>query len=106
MQKKTVDGLVAVLYSPGYGAGWFTFHKFKDLLFDPKVVEMVQCMHRGEISHLAIENYCKKLHGYANYRGAEDLKIAWLPQGTEFMIKEYDGDETIATKREVDWIMA
>ena len=42
MEKVIRDGQVAVLYSPGYGAGWFTWHGVEELLFDPKVVDMLE----------------------------------------------------------------
>ena len=102
MLKKIENGLVAVLYSPGYGAGWYTWHSVPELLFDPKVVDMVESNTTSE----TIELYCKEVYGDDCYLGARDLKVAWLPQGTEFMIQEFDGDETIITKREVDWISA
>ena len=42
MEKVIRDGKVAVLYSPGYGAGWYSWHDIEDLLYDPAVVEMVE----------------------------------------------------------------
>ena len=35
------DGYVAVLYSPGYGAGWYSWHRKEELLYDPTIVQMV-----------------------------------------------------------------
>ena len=36
------DGQVAVLYSPGYGAGWSTWNDFSGcLIFDSRIVELV-----------------------------------------------------------------
>jgi len=44
MNKVIVDGKVAVLYSPGYGAGWFSWHNVEELIYDPEVVKLVEKM--------------------------------------------------------------
>lgn len=41
MEKVINNGEVAVLYSPGYGAGWYTWGAPLELVFHPKIVEMV-----------------------------------------------------------------
>jgi hypothetical protein len=102
MQKKTVDGKVAVLYSPGFGAGWYTWHNIAELLFDPKVVDMVL----EKTSAETIELYCKTVYGDHYYAGACDLLVAWVPTGTEFVIDGYDGAETLTFKNETKWITA
>jgi hypothetical protein len=65
------------------------------LLFDPKLVEMVEQNRTNEIDadwvkeNLGIENvYCS---------GASDLTIHWLQIGTAFKIDEYDGAESLRT---------
>jgi len=41
------------------------------------------------------------------YRGGvEDLAVQWIPQGTAFRIHEYDGNESIEVKEEMDWVVA
>jgi hypothetical protein len=102
MQKKTVDGKVAVLYSPGFGAGWYTWHNVAELLFDPKVVDMVM----DKTSAETIELYCKTVYGDHYYGGASDLEVAWVPTGTEFVIDDYDGAETLQIKDNTKWITA
>ena len=102
MNKKTVDGLVAVLYSPDFGAGWFTWHNIAELLFDPKVVDMVL----EKTSAETIELYCRTVYGDHYYGGAEELTVAWVPPGTEFVIDDYDGAETITFKDKVTWVTA
>lgn len=43
LQKVIRDSKVAVLYSPGFGAGWYSWNtKHPQLLFHPKLVEMVE----------------------------------------------------------------
>jgi hypothetical protein len=102
MQKKTENGLVAVLYSPDFGAGWYTWHNVAELLFDPKVVDMVM----EKTSAETIELYCKTVYGDHYYAGSCDLEVAWVPTGTEFVIDEYDGAETITFKDKVTWVIA
>jgi hypothetical protein len=38
--------------------------------------------------------------------GAEDLAIQWVPVGTRFLIREYDGSESIVLEEELDLIIA
>ena len=103
MDKVIRDGKVAVLYSPGYGAGWYSWHNIKELLFDPAVVDMVE----NKVHTRTIENYCREKYGEESYLGgAENLKIMWLDIGTNFIIKEYDGSESIQLKEAIDWHVA
>lgn len=54
MEKVIRDGKVAVLYSPGYGAGWSTWcyndDLVKTLLFHPLIVEKVESGLEREIT--------------------------------------------------------
>lgn len=96
MEKVIKDGKVAVLYSPGYGAGWYSWNSdHKELLFHPKLVEMVENKKTDQID----EDWIEENLGIANVYcgGAKDLKILWLPVGTAFMVDEYDGSESIET---------
>jgi hypothetical protein len=99
MKKVIRDGKVAVLYSPGYGAGWSTWGN-EAMMYDPEVVALVEADRRDEIEALYQERYGENTP-YCG--GAEQLQIEWLPVGTEFRIKEYDGSESIEIKDEVDW---
>lgn len=87
------DGMVAVLYSPGFGAGWSTWaedeHK-EYLAFDPALVAAVLAGDRNKAAQIA------EAHDPNIYTGgARDLTVHWLPAGTVFEIEEYDGSETI-----------
>lgn len=87
--------MVAVLYSPGFGAGWYSWNQdYKELLFHPKLVEMVESGRAREINdEWVLENL-----GIDIYTGgAYSLKIEWLKEGTAFIIDEYDGSESIQT---------
>jgi hypothetical protein len=102
MKKLIRDGKVAVLISPGYGAGWYTWHDREELLFDPVIVEMVL-----EKRHDEIASYVDKTYGEVPYAdGTEDLTVKWIPEGAEFMIREYDGSESLLLKDNDYWIKA
>ena len=108
MEKVIRDDKVAVLYSPGYGAGWFTWHNREDLLYHPKLIEMVE---HGQQMLITTE-LCMELLGETDEDctlycgGAADLEIVWLPAGAEFQIDEYDGSESIVYKENEKWMTA
>jgi len=103
MQKKIKDGMVAVLYSPGFGAGWYSWHGNEELLYDPKLVDMVL----EKTSAKTIELYCEEVYGKNHYYGgAENLEVMWVSVGTPFRVEEYGGAETIAIRDEINWIVA
>lgn len=112
MEKVIRNDKVAVLYSPGYGAGWYTCNtKYPACIFHPKIVELVEQGKRDEItSELCEELFCSDKEpkdGYFYTGGACDLQIEWIEEGTEFEITEYDGFESISLKEEPDrWITA
>jgi hypothetical protein len=108
MDKVIRDGKVAVLVSPGYGAGWSTWAYRVDednpgfMLHDPTLVDMVE---RGA-SVEAIEAYVTAKHPDTYCGGADDLTIQWLPVGTAFRIHEYDGSESVEIRDDIIWNIA
>jgi hypothetical protein len=103
MNKKIKDDMVAVLVSTGYGAGWYSWHGIEELLYDPKLVDMVE----EKASAETIELYCEEVYGKNHYYGgAEDLEVMWLSVGTPFRIDEYGGAETIQIRDEINWMVA
>ena len=113
MKKVIRDGKVAVLVSPGFGAGWSTwvYHGGEGedyrghidfMLFDPTLVTMVE---RGD-SVEAIESYVTALYPHTYCGGADDLTVEWLPVGTAFRIHEYDGSETVEIRDDINWTIA
>jgi hypothetical protein len=93
MNKVIRDGKVAVLYSPRYGAGWYSWNNtFPQCLFEPKIVEAIE----SGYDTAQLEKLAHELFGDDFYAGgARDLVIKWLPEGTPFRVHEYDGSETI-----------
>ena len=96
MEKVVRNGLVAVLYSPEYGAGWSTWNNREEgemLLFHPLLVSWVESGKKEPIK----EVLAKITPNYESIctLGAQSLKIEWLAQGTSFEVKEFDGYESI-----------
>lgn len=74
MEKVIRNGEVAVIYSPGYGAGWYSWNEgYPELLFHPKIVEMIENNKQEEID----EEWIEKELGIKDVfcGGAEDLTI-------------------------------
>jgi hypothetical protein len=104
MEKLIRNGLVAVIYSPGFGAGWSTWDHGNygaELVFDPVLAAYVD---EGKMAEA--ESYVAMRFPEAYIGGLEDLSILWVPVGTEFRIHEYDGSESIEIKEKMDWLIA
>lgn len=104
MNKVVRDGLVAVLYSPGFGAGWSTWADpsiREQILFDPGLVDLVENEKWKEAEAYVTLKYPEFYAG-----GLEDLLIEWVPVGTQFQVCEYDGKEWIEKRDSVDWVTA
>ena len=101
MNKVVRDGRVAVIYSPHYGAGWYSWHLIPELLFDPVLVDMIE-----KDCYEGIEDYCGMRWPDAYIGDPEDLTIAWVEEGREFQIEEYDGSEKLRFKDQEQWIVA
>ena len=72
------------------------WHGIEELIFHPKLVELVEQDNRHEIT----EELCKKLLNTDKYICTFDvssLKIFWINIGDKFIIEEYDGWEDIKT---------
>lgn len=106
------DGRVAILFSPGFGAGWYTWHNIPELLRDPEVVHLVECRSNVNLDQQAYYNdkiieYCNKTYGEEHYYGGvSELAIEWIELGDKFRINEYDGAETIEYLTETVWMEA
>ena len=98
-------GRVAVLVSPGFGAGWSSWADAElqeRLLFDPEVVAWVEGGKEGPLPNLE----AKYGDAYFYDGGASDLMIEWVPVGAKFRIHEYDGSESLVRESEEEWFVA
>lgn len=101
MEKVIRDGMVAVLYSPGYGAGWHTWGAPVEAVFDPELVEAVLAGDKDKAVEIANRKWPDEYDG-----GVRDLVVEWIPQGMPFRINEYDGSESIECLDDIDFIVA
>jgi hypothetical protein len=51
MEKVIRDGKVGVLYSPGHGAGWYSWHDVEELIYDPSIVGWVE---QGQLNKIQV----------------------------------------------------
>ena len=101
MNKLVRDGKVAVLVSPDYGAGWYSWHRIEELLYDPSIVLWLEAKELDKIEHYLALKYPNEYFG-----GLDDLTVEWIDQGTEFRIDEFDGAESIELKANTKWLVA
>jgi hypothetical protein len=77
MDKVIRDGEVAILYSPGFGAGWYSWHGVEELLYDPNIVGMLE--NEADVDEI-MEYLNNKYQANEHYfGGAEQLAVHWLP---------------------------
>jgi hypothetical protein len=102
--KKVYEGeSTKVLISPNFGAGWSTWnYDIPELLFDPEIVRMVE----DGTSFETIEAYCNAKYPTGYFGGSDDLKVRLVKTGSDFIIHEYDGAESIQLKDEMKWLQA
>ena len=117
------DGKIAVLISPGYGAGWYSWNtEHRECIFDKDIVELVlkkmdileelkklsykdrqEATKRTNSSLMKISKIkdnivelAKQKFGDGFYtRGAEDLEVEFVSIGSNIQINEYDGSESL-----------
>lgn len=85
------DGKVAVLISPGFGAGWSTWSHTDDaeaMLYCPAIVAAIE-------TGASVEVAARKVFPDAYLGGLDDIVVQWLPVGTVFYVREYDGSESL-----------
>lgn len=101
VEKYIKDGQVAVVYSPGYGAGWSTWNDNNpDIIFDKRIVEFVLKKDFKNLDEFMETEYPD------SYVSTRDLAIGWITEGVTFRIDEYDGNESIIEYRITDYFIA
>lgn len=105
MEKVIRDGMVAILISPKYGAGWYTWNDTsEECLYDPETVAWVEAG-KPEGSRPNWEEKFGKGRYFCTL-GADTLVVEWLPEGTAFRVEEYDGFESLRTNEGYTWSIA
>lgn len=105
-EKVCKDGKVAILISPGYGAGWSTWCHDDDqaemLLFDARFVN-------AALDGITdIDDISKSTFGddHSYTGGWRDIKVVWIDLGSLFKVSEYDGYESVEFKGSDGWYVA
>ena len=102
MNKLVENGKVAVVYSPGFGAGWYTWNlESPEIVFDPNIVTYVKTESWDELKVYMELKYTDLYLG-----GMKDLTVEWIPVGVQFKIREYDGSESIEYRDSDKWLTA
>jgi hypothetical protein len=101
MNKLIRDSRVAIIVSPDYGAGWYSWHQIVELLYDPSIVLWLESEELDKI-----ENYLTLKYPNEYFGRLEDLSIQWIDEGAEFRIVEHDGAESIELKTDIKWLTA
>ena len=101
------NGKVAVIYSPGFGAGWSTWNTelnflAEELIFDPGLADLIISGRSQE----QIEAYVTLKWPGAYIGGLRDARVEWVAQGVEFKITEYDGSESLQFRDSDEWLKA
>ena len=82
MRKLIVDGKVAVLYSPDFGAGWSTWNELHpEILFDPAMVKLVENEQYDELATYVELKYPGIFTG-----GLKKLQVEWIEEGKKFRV--------------------
>ena len=101
VQRLIRDGQVAVLVSPKFGGGWYSWNHNEKLLYDPSIVIWLENNEHDKIQAYLELRYTKEYIG-----GLDGLTVEWIPVGTRFRIDEYDGAETLVLESTVKWLTA
>jgi len=106
------EKLTAILYSPGYGAGWGTWNNL-EVAYNDQLIEWLvnnidelkdEMNAAGANDRIDIserfdrddfENFVETLYPQSYYGGLRDLTIYFVPTGSRILIEEYDGSESI-----------
>ncbi len=100
------EGFVAVVLTNDYGQGYTTWMldcQRERAMFDPVVVRSVLNMEDG-LGTEGLEDYLWEVYRWDGR--IENLSVAWLREGSVFVIQEYDGKESLRIRSEVTWMTA
>ena len=101
------NGNIAVIYSPGFGAGWYTWNsEYPEMVYDPSIVSILLSGDTEENKTQAVILHASIKYPDAYLGGVDDLTVRFLKPGTLFRINEYDGSESIETQDNIDWMIA
>jgi len=92
---------IGIIYSPGFGAGWSTWGNPESAL-DQELANAIENKESFEIiKSIAAKNWPGQYTG-----GLEDCVVEWVDKGTQFIIDEYDGNESVHFNFDNYWMVA
>jgi hypothetical protein len=98
---------IGVIIHSDYGGGWYSWHGIERLLYDPKIVEILE---DETIPPFAawelIKSYVNGLYPEEIISGEDRLAVVWIPIGAKFRVAEYDGKESIVLQSAEQWLTA
>lgn len=98
-----LNNKVPIVLSNSYGSGWYTNLRIRDkqLLFDKNLVELVLAK-----DYEAIQNYCQTIFPKISFTNIPKLRVEYIPEGSKFIITNYDGLEDVLLRDKVNWLVA
>jgi hypothetical protein len=111
MEKKFVNGKVAVVIAKqinNKGQGWFTTHKKEELVFDSRLVSIIENGYSSKIT----KDYIFKIYGirlpkyYDLLSIRKHLKVVYIPKNEKFRFVVKDGREEIILLRYDEILLA
>ena len=99
VEKYYKDGKMAILVSPGFGAGWSTWNQ-PEIAIDRRIVEKFINEHPSADE---MEDFIGSLGYKRPYMGGyEEIEVMWVPKGERYLVTEYDGHEELLISSEMD----
>ncbi len=106
MNKLINKDQVAVVHSNDWGMGWSTRTRGPEaqrMMFDPQLAQLVL----DNSPHAIIKQHLVKYYDYdADFEYLPELTVTWVSLGSEFVVLDYDGLESVMLKQDFDWITA
>lgn len=93
--------MVPVIISHNYGAGWATWNTDVDV----NDLEIAQMILDG-VPNSEIIEFAKVKYPDAFHEGLEFCHVELVEKGTKYIIREYDGFETLVTEDQIQWQIA
>lgn len=99
MEKYIIDNQVAVLYSSGFGSGWYTWNReYPELMFDVPLVKYLLSDRTSATRTEVIAYLEEKYPGIYIGSNFDDLRVFWVDKGDEFRIQEFNGSEVVIVR--------
>jgi hypothetical protein len=89
---------IGIIYSPGYGAGWSTWGDAGQALDQELAIAIDNSEPYENVEAIAKRNWPNAYLG-----GLADCQVEWVEKGTQFIVEEYDGSESLTFQNSDYW---